>query len=100
MRLYALEVGAALFEAVQEELAQQGSSTTSSSAVFRGEEMMAGREKALLERAVWDDSNNDRRAGHEATLSDGEALFIPLGWWHSIKGVGSGLTASVNWWFR
>ncbi|RMD44720.1 hypothetical protein DV735_g392, partial [Chaetothyriales sp. CBS 134920] len=29
-----------------------------------------------------------------------EALFIPKHWWHSVKGVGGGVTASANWWFR
>jgi len=33
-------------------------------------------------------------------VSPGDALFIPKGWWHSIKSVGIGVTASVNWWFR
>ncbi|KAL2416049.1 hypothetical protein ABEF91_003313 [Exophiala dermatitidis] len=38
--------------------------------------------------------------GFQVELGIGEALFIPKGWWHSVKGVGDGVTASVNWWFR
>lgn len=93
VRLFPPDVGAAIFEEVQQKLGN------SSSGIFRGDEMMHGKEKELLERDVWDrkDAVGD---GYEAILEHGEALFIPLGWWHSIKGVGSGVTSSVNWWFR
>lgn len=74
--------------------------------------MMEGPERALLERAVWgfeggdgevgigesDESFSDR--GLECVVRPGDALFIPKGFWHSIKGVGQGITGSVNWWFR
>jgi hypothetical protein len=94
--LYPPEVGKQIFADVQERIGKGGSS------VFRGEEMMQGEEKTLLEEHVWGRTPNhsNSRERYEATLSTGEALFIPLGWWHSIKGIGSGLTASVNWWFR
>ena len=93
VRLFPPDVGATIFAGVQEKLGQNASST------FRGEEMMQGPEKDLLEREVWEHKGNGLD-GHEAVLDHGEALFIPLGWWHSIKGVGKGVTASVNWWFR
>jgi hypothetical protein len=93
VRLFPPDVGATIFAEVQEKLGRSASST------FRGEEMMQGPEKDLLEREVWEQKGHGAD-GHEAVLDHGEALFIPLGWWHSIKGVGIGVTASVNWWFR
>ncbi len=69
--------------------------------------MMAGPEKLALHAAIWpDDHTTSRYAqvlstyGLETEVSLGDALFIPRGWWHSVKGVGEGITASVNWWFR
>ncbi|KAJ5149361.1 hypothetical protein N7448_000939 [Penicillium atrosanguineum] len=72
-------------------------------AAFRGEEMMQGQERALLDEMVWStpaSAGSDGGVGYEAHLGTGDGLFIPKGWWHSIKGVGEGVTASVNWWFR
>ena len=93
VRLFPPEVGASIFESVREKLGR------SSSGIFRGDEMMYGEEKELLEQEAWNQSKWSE-FGYEATLDHGEALFIPLGWWHSIKGIGNGVTASVNWWFR
>ena len=68
---------------------------------FRGEEMMKGEERRLLEDTVWNEEEAFSGCeGLEAELEAGDGLFIPQGWWHSIKGVGHGVTASVNWWFR
>ncbi|KAF2691309.1 Clavaminate synthase-like protein, partial [Lentithecium fluviatile CBS 122367] len=69
---------------------------------MRGEEMMIGYEMERLEDAVWGDGggNNQDVRGVEATLESGDALFIPLGWWHAVRGIGQGANASVNWWFR
>ena len=95
VRLYPPDVGAAIFTTVQEKL------KTSTSIVFRGEEMMQGEEKEILELEVWQKKDSSLgREGYEAVLEQDEALFIPRGWWHSIKGIGTGITASVNWWFR
>jgi len=90
VRLFRPHVGAGIFRGVQEMIGGQGS------AVFRGEEMMEGPERDALDEAVW----RDGREGFEVEVSPGDALFIPKGWWHSIKSVGIGVTASVNWWFR
>ena len=84
----------------------------------RGEEMMVGEEGNLTEDVIW---GGDRRMnaqekvvrnnfmdlehkredaenleGVEARLGPGDGLFIPKGWWHSIKGVGEGVNASVS----
>lgn len=107
VRLLPPEVGDAIFEQVQEQLRSTSgvSDAGLSSAAFRGEEMMAGPERELLHRAVWEKDSDEcmsltRHYGQEAEVALGEALFIPKGWWHSIKGVGQGITASANWWFR
>ncbi|KAF2631908.1 Clavaminate synthase-like protein [Macroventuria anomochaeta] len=66
---------------------------------MRGEEMMVGDEMKALEEAVWD-GQDEAIEGVEAQLSAGDGLYIPLGWWHAVRGIGSGANASVNWWFR
>lgn len=69
------------------------------SAKFRGDEMMKGKEKVLLEARVWYDEKVGRNSlgvGYEARLKPGDGIYIPQGWWHSIKGVGNGITASVS----
>lgn len=105
VRVFPPDVGKAMFDLVQVELGRAGSAS------FRGEEMMQGAEREQLEEAVWADGADGadgeevemeamRKAGFEARLGLGEALFIPKGWWHSVRGVGKGMNASVNWWFR
>lgn len=97
VRLLPPDAGQEIFYSVQAALG------ISNPARFRGDEMMKGKEKALLEAAIWNDHTPDREGsfvGHEAHLSGGDAVFIPKDWWHSIKGIGVGATGSVNWWFR
>lgn len=69
---------------------------------MRGDEMMVGKEMEQLDHAVWGESSDgvENIGGVEATLESGDALFVPLGWWHAVRGVGNGANASVNWWFR
>lgn len=60
---------------------------------------MKGEEKLLLQSLIWGDhAPKDTAAfpGSQATLNSGDGLFIPRGWWHSIVGVGSGVTGSVS----
>jgi hypothetical protein len=92
VRIFRPSTGASMFRQVQQSIGQ-----TSSSA-FRGEEMMEGPERFALDEAVWGQSVENE--GYEVIVSPGDALFIPKGWWHSIKSIGSSVTASVNWWFR
>lgn len=82
---------------------------------MRGEEMMRpgeGGERDALEEAVWGSAEGRegtgeglKRVAWEATLGRGDALFIPRGWWHAVRGRKEGdeaeqVNASVNWWFR
>ena len=93
VRLLDPEAGLEIFARVQAALGKSGSPA------FRGEEMMQGEEKALLESHVWDNaqlSHGQASWGFEAYLERGDGLFIPKGWWHSIKGVGEGITGSVS----
>jgi hypothetical protein len=98
VRLFAPEVGSAIFDAVQSQVGGRGN------AAFRGEEMMQGNERKAFEEAVWGNERCElsdwKTLGTEARLGMGDGLFIPKGWWHSVRGVGIGMNASVNWWFR
>jgi len=94
VRLLPPSAGDHIFREVQMGLGRSGSSH------IRGQEMMQGPERRLLHEAIWgEEAPADIR---EAWLDAGDALFIPKGWWHSVKsGFGDGrLNGSVNWWFR
>lgn len=93
VRLYPPETGASILARVHQKLGIRSSTS------LRGEEMMQGEERTLLDKEVWN-SVDDNRHCQLAKLNSGEALFIPLGWWHSIKGIGSAISTSVNYWFR
>lgn len=99
VRLVPPDVGRGIFSRVQQHI---GSSAGVSAGTMRGEEMMAGMEKRLLEAEVWDDRvvGENGTVFWQAEVEAGDGLFIPKGWWHSVKGVGRGMTGSVNWWFR
>lgn len=93
VRLLKPEAGHEIFASVQTALGQTGSSA------LRGEEMMKGEEKRLLEAHIWGIASSHKVAvssGYEACLERGDGLFIPQGWWHSIRGVGEGITGSVS----
>jgi len=49
---------------------------------------------------VWSDGEDTIGGAWQTELDAGDALFIPKGWWHSVKGLGDGINGSVNWWFR
>lgn len=94
VRLFRANVGQGIFAKVQEKIGGDASAT------MRGEEMMQGAEKKALEEEVWGEERTNVHECWEAELQSGDGLFIPKGWWHSVKGVGEGMTGSVNWWFR
>ncbi|KAJ9657561.1 hypothetical protein H2198_004207 [Neophaeococcomyces mojaviensis] len=112
IRLFRPDIGSAIFEHVQLSINashQEGYTQTPKSGVsgaFRGEEMMQGVERALLHDLIWAESSwsahheSIQLHAQEAILGLGQAIFIPKGWWHTVKGVGGGVTASANWWFR
>ncbi|KAF2461136.1 hypothetical protein BDY21DRAFT_334439 [Lineolata rhizophorae] len=90
VRLYEPEVGRKVFERVRTRVGGKEGSER-----MRGEEMMAGEEKEELEREVWGGEEVGKERGWQVVLGRGEGVFIPTGWWHSIRGVGDGITASV-----
>ena len=93
VRLLDPETGAAVFHDVQRALNRNASSS------IRGEEMMNGEERSLLEDAIWladQTVSSVQQNLYEASLCGGDALFIPQGWWHSVKGKGNGINASVS----
>ncbi|KAI9670673.1 MAG: hypothetical protein M1831_005893 [Alyxoria varia] len=99
VRVFEPHVGLAIFREVDGMLGRSGSSSES----MRGEEMMEGKEREALFRAVWE--NDVFGAGEdfafEADLGANDGVFIPKGWWHSVRGIGRDtINGSVNWWFR
>jgi len=96
--------------AVGRELFAQATARSGGGGVRLDEEMMAGEGRAALDAVVWDglslqqqddgSAKNMVVVGYETVLDAGDGMFIPKGWWHSIKGVGNGIVGSVNWWFR
>lgn len=113
VRLFKPEVGQGMYERVKAALGQR-----SSNGHMRGEEMMGGKEREALDRAVWDEELGDSEAkGLQVELKKGDGLYIPLGWWHAVRSHGTSLNISVsippdvcerntdvdvqaNWWFR
>jgi hypothetical protein len=92
VRLMDPEAGRKLYECVR---AGRGHAN------IRGEEMMVGKERDMLEEAIWGDGGveDEEVTGQEATLQGTDGLYIPLGWWHSVRGVegtGVGVNASVS----
>ncbi|KAK2049145.1 JmjC domain-containing protein [Colletotrichum somersetense] len=86
--------GDRLYRRMQTQIQQSGNSR------IRTTEMMEGRGRVVMNAAVWGMEGPENIV--EARLGPGDALFIPTGWWHSVKsGHHDGrLNASVNWWFR
>lgn len=82
--------GSAIFRETQQRLGK------GSSEAIRGEEMMEGAERRAMEEVVWGKEGAGVQNMYEVRLSQGDGLFIPQGWWHSIKGVGEGVIASVS----
>jgi hypothetical protein len=94
VRMLPPNAGQAIFRQVQAQLGRSGN------AHIRGYEMMYGEEREALHEAIW--SSSAPVEIQETGLDAGDSLFIPKGWWHSIKSAfGDGrLNCSVNWWFR
>lgn len=92
VRLFGPEVGGEIFARVQRIVGGGGSAT------MRGEEMMMGDERKVLEEAVWEGQHGvvPQGQGWECEVHAGDGLFVPKGWWHSIKGIGEQMTGSVS----
>jgi hypothetical protein len=107
IRLLPPRAGETVFKKVQTSI------SGSANPRLRGQEMMHGPEKTALHDAIWTDDGDPRvgeRTIYEARLDAGDAMYLPTGWWHSIKSAaadaesglatGGELNCSVNWWFR
>ncbi|KZZ97401.1 Transcription factor jumonji/aspartyl beta-hydroxylase [Moelleriella libera RCEF 2490] len=95
VRLMPAARGDRLFFEVQVQLQRRRSSR------IRTTDMMQGEERKALHDAVWrSETLPDELC--EVELDAGDALFIPDGWWHSVRSTLSDgeLNGSVNWWFR
>ena len=95
-RLMRPVIGRGVYERVRLETGR-----TSNAGNLRGEEMMEGEEMERLEKAIWDDeeaakTQGEDAVGVEAELDSGDGLYIPLGWWHAVRGIGTGANASVS----
>ncbi|KND90516.1 putative lysine-specific demethylase JMJD5 [Tolypocladium ophioglossoides CBS 100239] len=78
VRLLPPLLGDRLFFEVQVKLRKQGNSR------IRTTEMMEGEEREVLHDAVWGKEALPDQL-QQVELSPGDALFIPDGWWHSVK---------------
>jgi hypothetical protein len=95
VRLFEPQLGDELFAKFHRE------SGSMASAKIRGAEMMTGTQEEALREIVWGRGGDSvQHSPFEAVIRPGQAIFIPLGWWHSVQGTGNGVTASANWWFR
>ncbi|KAK0640850.1 hypothetical protein B0T16DRAFT_292500, partial [Cercophora newfieldiana] len=94
VRLLPPQRGAQIFRQTRAELGMPGDYR------IRGSEMMVGAERQALFEAIWGEGAPDDILS--ASLGPGDALFVPKGWWHSVRSEGQfgEPNASVNWWFR
>tara|TARA_R110002003_G_scaffold128_2_gene12046 strand:- start:24384 stop:25217 length:834 start_codon:yes stop_codon:yes gene_type:complete len=91
VRLMKPDVGRALYEKVCAELSEAGGRAN-----MRDEKMMQGADLAAMEKAVWEGDGKGEVEGVEAVLEAGDGLYIPLGWWHAVRGVGEGVSANAS----
>jgi hypothetical protein len=90
-----------LFEMVRKRLAR-ADPTVDGRGRIRSEQMMIGEEGQILENWAWgevDEGLNIQEggiSGFEIEVEAGDGVFIPKGWWHTVRGVGTGINASVS----
>lgn len=101
IKLLPPKIGAEIFARVQKRIQADMAQGGVNGGAIRGDEMMQGREKWEFHEEVWGVGAD--KFGEEAdvvVLREGDGLFLPKGWWHSVKSLGEGVNGSVNWWFR
>jgi hypothetical protein len=111
VRMIPPQFGRAVYECTRRLCAEAGGHTAGSGPSMRGEEMMVGLERKILDVFIWgneddkggevggDEGTETEMLGYETTLEAGDGVFIPKGWWHSVKGIGDhrdGINASVS----
>jgi hypothetical protein len=67
----------------------------------RTEEDLMGKEAEHVEMWLWDDEQHRSSVETEVTclealVKENEGLYIPRGWWHSVRGVGAGINTSAS----
>jgi hypothetical protein len=111
IRMLQPQFGKAVYAYTRRLCAEAEGDTSASGSSLRGEEMMFGLERKILDMFIWDNEgggeNKARQekgkeaemVGYETTLKAGDGVFIPKGWWHSVRGIGhhkDGINASVS----
>lgn len=100
VRMVQPQAGRAVYEHTRRLCAAADGRPSAGGASVRGDEMMVGLEREILDTFMWEDGMPDSLeiSGFEATLKPGEGAFVPKGWWHSVRGLGDykdGVNASV-----
>ncbi|KAF1814268.1 Clavaminate synthase-like protein [Eremomyces bilateralis CBS 781.70] len=91
IRMIAPDDGKQVFQEVKMRVGRQGIGR------MRGVEMMGGEERRVAEDLIWGEKQGEELVhGVEACLYPGDAVFIPLSWWHAVRGVGGKISASVG----
>jgi Cupin-like domain len=93
--------GDRLFEMARKRLVSAGL-TVGGGGRIRSEHMMVGEENQMLEDWAWGEADQGLDdpeggiSGFEIKVETGDGVFIPKGWWHTVRGAGTGINASVS----
>jgi len=101
-RLISPDLGNHIVTSIKRKLATEADAEGSCMASnFMTEDMMTGPYREAIDSVIWDApldkcTTEGESHGLEARLDPGDSLFIPLGWWHAVRGEGEGINASVS----